>query len=156
VAASVAIVLNALLLQSRPHPAPYFSTREAEAGVADPDELVREIQDALKRIGYYSGPLDGMLGPQTRSSIMAFEQRAGREPLGNASAELLNEIESNRMNLRPATLREALSTAPASPSAKPDPLISAVQRALALAAYGPVGVDGFLGPQTRDAALDEE
>jgi peptidoglycan hydrolase-like protein with peptidoglycan-binding domain len=28
-----------------------------------------------------------------------------------------------------------------------------VQRALALAAYGPVGVDGFVGPQTREAIM---
>ena len=44
-------------------------------------------------------------------------------------------------------------SAPPSTPAAPDPLISAVQRALALAAYGPVGVDGFLGPQTRDAVM---
>lgn len=156
--ASAAIVMNALLLQPRPHPAPYFSTREPNIGIDHPDELVGAIQDALKRLGYYSGPLDGVLGPQTRSSIMAFEQRAGRKPLGEASIALLKEIQSTaRVDLAPATLQEALSrnvsAPPGSPPATPDPLIAAVQRALALAAYGPVGVDGFVGPQTREAIM---
>jgi peptidoglycan hydrolase-like protein with peptidoglycan-binding domain len=158
IAASAAIVMNALLLQPRPHPAPYFSTREPTTGIDHPDELVRAIQDGLKQLGYFSGPLDGVLGPQTRSSIMAFEQRAGRKPLGEASVALLEEIRSTvHADLAPATLHEALSrnasAAPDSPPATPDPLIAAVQRALALAAYGPVGVDGFVGPQTRDAIM---
>lgn len=158
IAASAAIVMNALLLQPRPHPAPYFSTREPTTGIDHPDELVRAIQDGLKQLGYYSGPLDGVLGPQTRSSIMAFEQRAGRKPLGEASAALLDEIRSIvRVDLAPATLHEALSrnasAPPDLPAATPDPLIAAVQRALALAAYGPVGADGFVGPQTRDAIM---
>ena len=155
-AVSAAIVVNALLLQSRPHPAPYFSTREP-AELGEPDELVRAIQDALKQIGYYSGPLDGVLGPQTRASIVAFETKAGRVPKGEASNAILDELRSaNR--LAPATLEEALPQESATPATEPpqaaaDPLVASVQRALALAAYGPVGADGFFGPQTRDAII---
>ena len=50
--ASAAIVLNALLLQPRPHPAPYFSTREAGSDTEHADELVRTIQTALKHRAY--------------------------------------------------------------------------------------------------------
>lgn len=156
VAVSTAIVLNALLLQPRQHPAPYFSTREPDADIGHPNELVRAIQHALKQRGYYSGLLDGILGPQTVSSIMAFEKTAGRKPLGEASVELLKEMQSTyRVDLAPVTLQEALSSdenAPlSSPPTTPDPLVAAVQRALARAAYGPVEVDGFVGLQTRDA-----
>jgi len=158
VAVSAAIVVNALLLQSRPHPAPYFTTRDS-AEAREPDELVRAIQDALKEIGYYSGPLDGVLGPQTRSSIVAFETRAGHAPRGQASPELLNELRSaRRLDPAPATLEEALPRGAAAPATEPpqaaaDPLVASVQRALALAAYGPVGADGFFGPQTREAIM---
>jgi peptidoglycan hydrolase-like protein with peptidoglycan-binding domain len=157
-AASAAIMFNALLLQPRPHPAPYFSTREASTGIGEADELVRAIQNALKQRGFYSGSLDGVLGPQTRSSITAFERSAGRRPLGEASTELLEAILSaDRVDLAPATLQEALADKEVAttdgPPTAPDPVIAAVQRALARAAYGPVGVDGFAGPQTYDAIM---
>jgi len=157
-AVSAGIVVNALLLQSRPHPAPYFSTREPAVAGA-PDELVRAVQDALKQIGYYSGPLDGVLGPQTRSSITSYEAKAGRVPRGEPSAALLDELRSaSRLDPSPATLEEALLREAAAPAAEPpqvafDPLVASVQRALALAAYGPVGADGFFGPQTREAIM---
>ena len=156
-AVSAAIVVNALLLQSRPHPAPYFSTREEAAVEAgEPDELVRAIQDALKQIGYYSGPLDGVLGPQTRAAIVAFESKTGREPRGQASGALLEAVRSaSRLGPAPTTLQEALRQEPVAEPlrAEPDPLVTAVQRALALAAYGPVGADGVFGPQTREAIM---
>jgi peptidoglycan hydrolase-like protein with peptidoglycan-binding domain len=152
---TAAIVANALWLQPKRHPAPYFMTREsAAAESATPDELVRAIQDALKQVGYYSGPLDGLPGPMTRSSILAFEKESGREPQGEPTSALLEAIRSaNRAGSAPDTLQEAIEQAPAvtSAPAELDPRVAAVQRALALAAYGPVGSDGVVGPQTTDA-----
>jgi hypothetical protein len=31
-----------------------------------PDEVIATLQDELQRLGYYSGPIDGVLGPVSR------------------------------------------------------------------------------------------
>jgi len=38
-----------------------------------------QIQEALKRAGYYRGELDGKIGPQTRQAIEAFQKDQGLE-----------------------------------------------------------------------------
>ncbi len=38
-----------------------------------PDQVVVDVQTQLQRDGYYSGPVDGVLGPMTRSAIAAFQ-----------------------------------------------------------------------------------
>jgi len=35
---------------------------------------VVEVQRRLARAGYYHGPIDGILGPQTRRAIRAYER----------------------------------------------------------------------------------
>jgi TPR repeat protein len=40
------------------------------------EETRREIQDQLRRAGYYSGPIDGLIGPETRAAMIEFA-RAG-------------------------------------------------------------------------------
>ena len=168
IAICAVIAVNALFLQTRPHPTPFFSTRIAtKAEPPKPDDLVRAVQDALKQVGYYSGPLDGIMGTRTRAAITVFEVKTGREETGEASWELLTAIQNtDRLDLAPARLPEQLpapqSTAasdePDRPAAGPaapasDPLLAVIQKALAEAAYGPVEVDGFMGPQTHDAIV---
>jgi peptidoglycan hydrolase-like protein with peptidoglycan-binding domain len=38
---------------------------------------VAELQRRLARAGYYHGSVDGVLGPQTRRAIRAYEQDHG-------------------------------------------------------------------------------
>ena len=42
-----------------------------------PDQVVVNVQSQLAREGYYSGPVDGVLGPMTRQSIAAFQADHG-------------------------------------------------------------------------------
>ena len=42
-----------------------------------PDQIVAEVQAQLQRDGYYSGPIDGVLGPMTRQAIAAFQADNG-------------------------------------------------------------------------------
>jgi peptidoglycan hydrolase-like protein with peptidoglycan-binding domain len=126
---------------------------------AQPDELVRTVQDALKQIGYYAGPLDGVAGPQTRSAVLAFEADAGLEGRGEASDEVLVAIRAaTRPDLTTAAVPEMPESAPviapapdAPEKVEPDPLVAAIQDALARSAYGPLIADGVVGPDTREA-----
>jgi len=42
-----------------------------------PDQVVVNVQTQLARDGYYSGPIDGVLGPNTRQAIAAFQADNG-------------------------------------------------------------------------------
>jgi Putative peptidoglycan binding domain len=42
-----------------------------------PDQVVVNVQAQLQRDGYYAGPVDGILGPETRQAIAAFQYDHG-------------------------------------------------------------------------------
>jgi peptidoglycan hydrolase-like protein with peptidoglycan-binding domain len=136
---SVAILVNALFLQSGPHPAPLFkaSLSPAAAGEATnsvtvavprarppepvlakaetpaaaraPGEILAEIQRELARRGFYDGSIDGVHGPKTDSAIRDFEQAAGMKPSTQPNEALLQAIVKSSL--------EAPKTASAVPAA---------------------------------------
>ncbi len=55
--------------------------------------LVRSIQERLAARGYYSGPLDGSLGPKTRSAIVTYQRAQRYETTGRPSRALYEELE---------------------------------------------------------------
>lgn len=142
-----AILANALFLQSDRHPAPLFETRSAETQ-ADP--LVRALQGSLKKAGYYSGPIDGLIGPQTRAAIGAFERATGRLAVGEPTQAVLAALQADEAPASDPVGSSSPASAPAERPA-PDGQIAAIQDALAKAAYGPLHADGVLGRQTREA-----
>jgi peptidoglycan hydrolase-like protein with peptidoglycan-binding domain len=158
VALATGIAANALFLQSGHHPAPLFLTRAAAdqpqpAGTApDPDTMA--VQTALRQSGHYSGPIDGIAGPQTEKAIAAFAAETGRDPLSeSAPRDPLAALLSNEQPGAPPTTASlaAAPAAPAPPLPQPDQKVAAVQDALSRAAYGPLRADGLFGPQTREA-----
>jgi len=42
-----------------------------------PDQVVVDVQERLQREGYYTGPIDGVLGPMTRQAITAYQADHG-------------------------------------------------------------------------------
>ncbi|MEX2629123.1 MAG: peptidoglycan-binding domain-containing protein [Tistlia sp.] len=72
---------------------------------------IRRIQASLTQLGFDPGPLDGKLGPQTRSAIRAFEQERQQAPSGRASPALLRDLSGAlaeaRQSRRPATVAKA-------------------------------------------------
>lgn len=125
--AMIAIVVNGLLLQAGPHPAPMFKdavatvpaapkdpakgvvlprTRPPEATAkVDPParptpEIVADIQRELARRGYYEGVVDGRYGPRTDAAVRDFEQAAGLKPSTEPNEALLAAIK--RATVKPA------------------------------------------------------
>jgi localization factor PodJL len=61
----------------------------AEANEVKPDAMVLEAQRYLSRLGYYSGPKDGVPGPRTASAVRRFELQDGFVPTGRITEALL-------------------------------------------------------------------
>ncbi len=163
----VLVAANAFYGQAGVHPAPLFATRSATAesrsANASP-ETIQAVQLALLQGGFYDGPLDGRNGPKTRRAVEDFERGAGLAVTGEPSEALLSALVGPHVaevpSPRPVSTarEEAVEPMPAAAPARPaeltptpEPMILAVQRALALSAYGPLVPDGVVGPQTREA-----
>jgi DNA invertase Pin-like site-specific DNA recombinase len=52
-------------------------------------QRVREVQRRLTRLGYHTGPIDGLYGPLTRSSVQWFQIKHGLRPTGVVAAATL-------------------------------------------------------------------
>lgn len=58
-----------------------------------------QAQKWLKRLGYYSGPLDGLSGAQTSQAIRAFQLHAQLPPDGLPGAQTLSALHQQAMGL---------------------------------------------------------
>lgn len=76
---------------------------------------VARAQRALTDLGYRPGPVDGLMGPKTRSAIRAFQEAAGLPVTGKLTRALVTRIEAEQ------AARASLET-PDAPAA-PDPEI---------------------------------
>jgi len=146
--ATVAIVVNGLVLQTGRHPAPMFKggliagappvakekeapgrprARPGEAVTprADPParpsgEVIADIQRELARRGFYDGVADGRYGRRTDAAVRDFEQAAGLKPSTEPNEALLAAIK--RSNARPAKASPGSTSGIRQPqSARPDP-----------------------------------
>src|SRR5262245_57314731 len=93
VVAGCAILINALFMQSGPHPAPMFADKPAPVApvttsrkadkvdvVRPRSDVVAEIQRELAKRGFYDGLNDGYYGPKTDAAIRDFERSTGLRP----------------------------------------------------------------------------
>jgi len=56
-------------------------------------ELTFETQDRLNRLGYDAGPVDGMMGPRTRSAVEAFQRDHGLPVTGRVTEALVTSLQ---------------------------------------------------------------
>lgn len=121
----------------------------AQAVDAMPEQIrsatIRAIQETLNEKGFRAGPVDGAMGPRTRSAIRDYQRKAGLPVDGVASKEVLDHMKFARPEVTAGT---------ASGGAKQvagDPLTCDVQRELLRLGYYQGAIDGLYGPATRQA-----
>lgn len=56
----------------------------------------RQIQEALNRLDYYKGSVDGIIGTQTRAAIRRFQHGIGVDTTGHLTAEEANRLVTSR------------------------------------------------------------
>jgi peptidoglycan hydrolase-like protein with peptidoglycan-binding domain len=68
---------------------PTSADRGPEHLIARYREQMKLTQEALRDLGYTSGPIDGIMGSGTAAALRAFQQRAGLRATGRANPETL-------------------------------------------------------------------
>ena len=174
------ILVNALFLQSGPHPAPIFANKPAPPPVvsnsltaadtalprqrpvdlvAEPAatrpraQLIADIQRELSRRGFFDGSTDGVYGPKTDAAIRDFEQAASLRPSAEPNDALLQSIIRSPVKSKPAAT-PARKNDPIANLLAVDPKLMAVQRALSSYGYGQIKPSGVYDPETR-AAIEQ-
>jgi peptidoglycan hydrolase-like protein with peptidoglycan-binding domain len=166
--AAIAILANALFMQSGPHPAPIFANKPAVVALPGPaavapqrkaadakvelarprSDMVADIQRELLRRGFYDGAADGVYGPKTDTAIRDFEQAAGMRPSAEPNDMLLASIARSAIKAQPVPIQR---NDPIAALLAPSGRIVAVQRALTDFGYGPVKPTGIYDTETRAA-----
>ena len=172
------ILVNALFLQSGPHPAPIFANkappappashsltaadtavpraRPADPIAANPAParpramVLADIQRELSRRGFYDGATDGVYGPKTDAAIRDFEQAAGLRASAEPNDALLQAIVASQLKAKPAAA-SARKNDPIANLLTANPKVMAVQRALSSYGYGQIKPTGVYDPETRAA-----
>ena len=86
---STAMVIN---------PSGWFSGNYATIESGQKGDRVRLLQAALKKLGYYTGAVDGSFGSGTRSAVKSFQKSAGLTQDGKAGTKTLTKIEARLGN----------------------------------------------------------
>ena len=69
-------------------------------------ELVNEVQRGLAERGYYTGALDGLIGPATREAVRRFQADAGLPVTGIVDQRLAGELSSIDPNIRASDYKD--------------------------------------------------
>jgi hypothetical protein len=155
VAASLAIIVNALFLQAGRHPSPLFATMlPAAKSVAEPQPVPKPAPVAVIPVQQASASPQAAPSPMPRPRPAEAEIRPG-DPLGNL-------VRSTSLPAAPAAPAAGAPRPPAAipQPAKADPIagqiassarVAAVQRALTDYGYGQLKATGTVGADTQAA-----
>ncbi len=129
--------------------------------VSDPyRQRAAAIQRELARLGLYSGSIDGITGSRTKAAIARYQAAGGLPVTGEPSPQLLELLATPtpRAPVRPGaeatTTYQGLDIAAierANAVASERDRYRRIQVALNKIGYGPLGVDGQVGPETISA-----
>ncbi len=71
---------------------PSYAYRGREVYGSYSDSLAVDVQRELRRRGYYRGPIDGDIGPGSRSAIRAYQYDRGLSATGRIDRSLLRSL----------------------------------------------------------------
>lgn len=66
--------------------------QEASRGSEMSPDKVKKVQEALKEKGHDPGPIDGILGPQTREALKAFQMANDLKATGQLDEETASKL----------------------------------------------------------------
>lgn len=96
-------------IQSQPTTQPPVLTNTEPTLPANRSNVMR-LQRGLAALGFYSGTIDGVLGPQTNAALLAYQQDEGDPADGRLTAPLLEEMDE--VNARLGAVQSSLPPPP--------------------------------------------
>ncbi|BBC26082.1 peptidoglycan-binding domain-containing protein [Pseudanabaena sp. ABRG5-3] len=112
-----------------------------------PSASVMNLQKLLADRGFYNGAVDGIMGNQTRSAIVAAQKAYNLTPDGVAGPQTLAALESDSKAV--VTPISATTSAPTTKSTE----VANLQDLLSKRGFYNGAVDGIMGAQTRAAII---
>ena len=106
------------------------------------DPAVRDLQEALRALGHYSGPIDGMFGETTESAVKAFQQQ--REITVDGIVGKITWLNFDEADQSEPVLRVGSTGLP----------VRRAQKRMSLVGFDVGGVDGRYGPKSESAVKD--
>jgi hypothetical protein len=73
-----------------------YDPQNNNSGYSSQFNSTRAVQAALAWRGFYNGRIDGVMGPETRSAIEAFQKRQGLTVTGEIDSNLTKALQRNR------------------------------------------------------------
>lgn len=118
------------------------------------DAAVRYYQEALARLGYYGGEVDGLHGPKTEAAVRAFQSSARIAVDGDVGSETISALERALENLAAGSPAAEPGSAPLQPpSAGPTrPAAGEPAESVADHQVGPAPTGGDIGAGAGTAA----
>jgi Putative peptidoglycan binding domain len=164
------IFINAIAMQTERHPAPFFAvapasnfvtasiplppvrpvTMRSEADHTKQTILIKDLQGALARKGFYVGSIDGQVSNRFEIALREFEKAASLPISGEPSEKLLTFVSASKLTMKDQLL-VLIKDSSASSSTDKSKTNLQVQRALNKVGYGPVKEDGVYGATTKAA-----
>jgi lipid-binding SYLF domain-containing protein len=112
-------------------------------------EKVRQTQTALKRAGFDPGPIDGIMGPMTKTALRIYQSHHGLQVTGTINAETENAL-MERASASTRSTRESLGVSQEGTVSNMEE-VRQLQQALKDMEYNPGEVNGMMTSQTQQA-----
>jgi murein L,D-transpeptidase YcbB/YkuD len=85
---------------------------------------VMAMQRALKDKGFDPGPMDGRMGPRTKSALMDFQRKEGMTPTGRWDEQTMDKLGVRTSAAKPDTMTPSASPATSMPTQATPPGVS--------------------------------
>lgn len=93
------------------------AAREAPRAAPEP-RFVRDAQQALRDLGYEPGPIDGRVGPRTRTALLRYQHAEGLPATGHLDTETMVRLDIHQRVLTSGELEAATGRRVVSPNAR--------------------------------------
>ncbi|MCY7331733.1 MAG: peptidoglycan-binding protein [Pseudanabaena sp. CAN_BIN31] len=112
---------------------------------------VSNLQDLLSKRGFYNGAVDGIMGNQTRTAIVAAQKNYGLATDGIAGSQTIAALESGISPVSTASKTPETASSIKDANTKSDKNVVALQQLLAKRGFYNGAIDGVKGAQTNTA-----
>lgn len=115
------------------------------------DPVVEEVQRILAGLNLYSGSVDGLTGPQTRTAIEAYRKMVGLSVSAEIDDQLLTQLGARQRGTPTNWVGTDMIETASAPAREDDAMTRRIQAGLRAFGNDGIEIDGVVGSRTRAA-----